>query len=88
MAGRKREWLKKRMSTLMAGKENRMRGSGRRVSVFSAAWNAWRQRGRRQDAHIVVVVLDSLRYNVLWVVEAVVVVATLCFFYVRFGFRL
>ncbi|CAL9193496.1 unnamed protein product [Musa hybrid cultivar] len=83
MAGRKREWLRKRTVAMTTGKEG---GWRHRVRVFSAAWRRWRQ--HRHPAPRLLLLLDAAAYYVLWVVEAVAVVATLCFFYLRFGFRL
>ncbi|RWW15191.1 hypothetical protein GW17_00020977, partial [Ensete ventricosum] len=76
-------WLRKRTMAMTTGKE---RGWRHRVRVFSAAWRRWRQHSH--PAPRILLLLDAAAYYVLWVVEAIAVVSTLCFFYLRFGFRL
>ncbi|CAL4895048.1 unnamed protein product [Urochloa decumbens] len=79
--GRKREWLRKKVATVPGS---------RRVRVLSAAL---RRRGLVAGGGLPRVdflqnLYESVLFYLLWVIESVVVLATVCFFFLRFGFRL
>uniref|UniRef100_J3MFX4 Uncharacterized protein n=1 Tax=Oryza brachyantha TaxID=4533 RepID=J3MFX4_ORYBR len=80
--GRKREWIRRKAAA----------GSGwpRRVRALSAAVLRRRRRLglglRRVD--VVQLLYENVVFHLLWVIESVVVLAKLCFFFLRFGFRL
>ncbi|PKA55577.1 hypothetical protein AXF42_Ash006779 [Apostasia shenzhenica] len=75
----------------MAGKELHWL-LGDRVCVISSSWKRWRRWKRRRSSRSKPFVLrelfNGLVFYLLYAVEAVVLVAGLCFFYIRFGFRL
>ncbi|CAL4909727.1 unnamed protein product [Urochloa decumbens] len=93
--GRKREWMRKKVAT-MAG------GGGRgqqpqpptwwtlRVRVLSAALR--RQRlvagGGLPRVDFLQIMYENILFYLLWVIESIVVLARVCFFFLRFGFRL
>ncbi|CAL4909723.1 unnamed protein product [Urochloa decumbens] len=94
--GRKREWMRKKVAT-MAG------GGGRgqqqqqpptwwtlRVRVLAAALR--RQRlvagGRLPRVDFLQILYENVLFYLLWVIESIVVLARVCFFFLRFGFRL
>ncbi|CAD6332708.1 unnamed protein product [Miscanthus lutarioriparius] len=96
--GRKREWLRKKMATAVAGTSAGAGGQQQspqwalRVRALSAAL---RRRRHGQGAAAGLPRVDFLRrlyesvvFHLLWVIESAVVLATLCFFFLRFGFRL
>ncbi|OAY74899.1 hypothetical protein ACMD2_20838 [Ananas comosus] len=64
------------------------RRSGFRVRAFMITWRRSRRAHNRSYARFVVPLCQNVVFYVLWVVEAVVVVAYLCFFFLRFGFSL
>jgi hypothetical protein len=45
-------------------------------------------RWRKPRGNVLAALFQRAAYHLLWLVESVVVVAQLCFFFVRFGFRL
>nr|ACG44126.1 hypothetical protein [Zea mays] len=45
-------------------------------------------RCRKPRGNVLAALFQRAAYHLLWLVESVVVVAQLCFFFVRFGFRL
>ena len=96
--GRKREWLRKKMATVAgtpgAGGQQSSPQWTLRVRELSAALRR-RSYGHGQGAAAGLPRVDFLRclyesviFNLLWVIESAVVVATLCFFFLCFGFRL
>lgn len=54
-----------------------------RVAAFPSAL-----RWRKPRGNVLAALFQRAAYHLLWLVESVVVVAQLCFFFVRFGFRL
>jgi hypothetical protein len=95
--GRKREWLRKKMATTVAGTPGAggQQSSPRwalRVRALSAALRR-RRHGHGAAAGLPRVdflrrLYESVVFHLLWVIESAVVLATLCFFFLRFGFRL
>uniref|UniRef100_A0A0E0C940 Uncharacterized protein n=1 Tax=Oryza meridionalis TaxID=40149 RepID=A0A0E0C940_9ORYZ len=87
--GRKREWIRRKVAAAAAGS-----GSPRwprRVRAVSTAVLHRRRRlglGLGLGLGVGVRVYENVVFYVLWVVESVVVLAKLCFFFLRFGFRL
>ncbi|CAN6341115.1 unnamed protein product [Urochloa humidicola] len=89
--GRKREWMRKKMAT-MAG------GGGRgqqqwwtlRVRVLSAALRRRRHGagGGLPRIDFLQILYENILFYLMWVIESIVVLATVCFFFFRFGFRL
>ncbi|OEL17623.1 hypothetical protein BAE44_0021365 [Dichanthelium oligosanthes] len=91
--GRNREWLRKKVA-MVAGTGGRggQQQSPRwtlRVRAMSAALRR-RRLGAcglpRVDFHQIL--YENVVFYLLWVIESVVVLAKLCFFFLRFGFRL
>jgi hypothetical protein len=80
--GRKREWIRKKM-TMMAAAGS---GSTRRACALSAALRHRRSRLSRVD--LLRILYESIVFRLLWVLESLVVLSRLCFFFLRFGFRL
>jgi hypothetical protein len=83
--GRKREWIRKKMTMAAAPG----RGSPcwtRRVRALSTALRHPRRRLSRVD--LLRLFYESVVFRLLWVLESVVVLFRLCFFFLRFGFRL
>ncbi|KQK04687.1 hypothetical protein BRADI_2g15270v3 [Brachypodium distachyon] len=83
--GRKREWIRRKMATVAgSGGRSRSRRSPRwaalRGNSFSTA--LW------QRAGLLRLVYQEVVFQLLWVLESLVVLARLCFFFLRFGFRL
>ncbi|KAF6992267.1 hypothetical protein CFC21_009278 [Triticum aestivum] len=73
--GRKREWIRKKMTAAVGSGSLRMR--------------ALRQRRRRLPrVDLLRFLYESIVFRLLWVLESIVVLARLCFFFLRFGFRL
>ncbi|PKU75300.1 uncharacterized protein LOC110114433 [Dendrobium catenatum] len=87
MAGRKREWLRKKM---MGRKEQRQWAVNGNVGSLSSAWRRWRQNRRSllSEPFIQRVIFDRCVFYLMYAVEAVVLIASFCYFYLRFGFRL
>ncbi|EAZ01700.1 hypothetical protein OsI_23726 [Oryza sativa Indica Group] len=84
--GRKREWIRRKVVAAAAGS-----GSPRwprRVRAVSTAVLHRRRLGLGLGLGLGVRVYENVVFYVLWVVESVVVLAKLCFFFLRFGFRL
>ncbi|KAL6610714.1 hypothetical protein ACP70R_040683 [Stipagrostis hirtigluma subsp. patula] len=83
--GRKREWMRKKMATVAGS--GRQRPSPRwalRIRALSAAL----RRPRLRHVDVVQLVYENVVFYLMWVIESVVVLAKLCFFFLRFGFRL
>ncbi|KAF6997837.1 hypothetical protein CFC21_014010 [Triticum aestivum] len=78
--GRKREWIRKKM-TAAAGS-----GSLLRVRALSTALR--QRRGRLPRVDLLRLLYESVVFRLLWVLESLVVLSRLCFFFLRFGFRL
>ncbi|KAF8726811.1 hypothetical protein HU200_019288 [Digitaria exilis] len=89
--GRKREWLRKKMATV-AGAGGRGQQSPRwklRVRALSAALRRRRHgAGGLPRVDFLQILYENVLFYLLWVIESVVVLAKLCFFFLRFGFRL
>ena len=90
--GRKREWIRRKAAAAAGGSGSPPRWS-RRVWAISAAVLHRRRRRiglplplRRVD--LVRILYENVVFYLLWVIESVVVLAKLCFFFLRFGFRL
>ncbi|CAN6327144.1 unnamed protein product [Urochloa humidicola] len=96
--GRKREWLRKKVATVAGGG-----GGGRgqlqqqqsptrwtlRVRVLSAALRRRRLGvGGLPRVDFLQILYENVLFYLLWVIESIVVLAKLCFFFLRFGFRL
>ncbi|KAL6618706.1 hypothetical protein ACP70R_033845 [Stipagrostis hirtigluma subsp. patula] len=84
--GRKREWMRKKMA-MVAGSDRRQRPSPRwalRIRALSAAL----RRRRLRHVDVVQLVYENVVFYLMWVLESIVVLAKLCFFFLRFGFRL
>ncbi|KAL5221395.1 hypothetical protein ABZP36_026108 [Zizania latifolia] len=99
--GKVGEWIRRRMmprrrkEAAAAGSGSRSDGEGEalqaaarqparrklRTRAFPAALR-WRPRAR-----VLGVLYEKVVYHLLWLVESVVVVARLCFFVMRFGFK-
>ncbi|KAE8767435.1 hypothetical protein D1007_61202 [Hordeum vulgare] len=78
--GRKRDWIRKKMTAAAGG------GSLLRVRALTTALR--RQRRRLPRVHLLRLLYESVVFRLLWVIESLVVLARLCFFFLRFGFRL
>src|SRR4051812_48571735 len=74
--GRKREWIRKKVAAAAGSGSLRVR----------ALWH--RRRGRMPRVHLLRVLYESVVFRLLWVLESLLVLSTLCFFFLRFGFRL
>jgi hypothetical protein len=95
--GRKREWLRKKVATV-TGTGNRgqqqQQQSPRwtlRVRALSAALRRRRLgvgAGGLPRVDFLQILYQNVLFYLLWVIESVVVLAKLCFFFLRFGFRL
>lgn len=92
-----REWMRKRMAprrktaAAATGSGDNSGGSKsasapRRKLLAAALPSALRWRKPR--GNVLAALFQRAAYHLLWLVESVVVVAQLCFFFVRFGFRL
>ncbi|CAL5047121.1 unnamed protein product [Urochloa decumbens] len=93
--GRKREWLRKKVATVAGGG-----GRGQqqqpptwwtlRVRVLSAALR--RQRlvagGRLPRVDFLQILYENILFYLLWVIESILILVRVCFFFLRFGFRL
>ncbi|EES01130.1 hypothetical protein BDA96_03G249300 [Sorghum bicolor] len=89
-----REWMRRRMAprrkqpaaaataTGNSSESASAQSSPRRKLLAAAVPSAQRWR------NVVAAVFQRAVYHLLWLVESVVVVAQLCFFFLRFGFRL
>ncbi|KAK3134747.1 hypothetical protein QOZ80_5BG0410220 [Eleusine coracana subsp. coracana] len=85
--GRKREWMRKKMAMVGGGQQSPRWTL--RVRALSAALRR-RRNGPGVLPHIGVLQLlyENVIFYLLWVLESIVVLAKLCFFFLRFGFRL
>uniref|UniRef100_A0A0D3GIQ7 Uncharacterized protein n=2 Tax=Oryza TaxID=4527 RepID=A0A0D3GIQ7_9ORYZ len=83
--GRKREWIRRKVAAAAAGSGS-PRWSRRVRAVSTAVLHRRRRLGL--GLGLGVRVYENVVFYVLWVVESVVVLANLCFFFLRFGFRL
>ncbi|XP_072148764.1 uncharacterized protein [Setaria viridis] len=92
--GRKREWLRKKVAAVAGtgGRSQQQQQSPRwtlRVRALSAALRRRRLgAGGLPRVDFLQVLYQNVLFYLLWVVESVVVLAKLCFFFLRFGFRL
>ncbi|KAF6986609.1 hypothetical protein CFC21_004341 [Triticum aestivum] len=77
--GRNREWIRKKMTAAAAG-------GSLRVRALSTALRQRRRRLPRVD--LLRFFYESIVFRLLWVLESIIVLARLCFFFLRFGFRL
>nr|AGT17265.1 hypothetical protein SHCRBa_022_D05_R_280 [Saccharum hybrid cultivar R570] len=99
-----REWMRRRMAprrkaaaTATGGGDNNS-GSSSESASASASASAQSSPRRKLLAtavpsalrwrNVLAALFQRLAYHLLWLVESVVVVAQLCFFFLRFGFRL
>ncbi|XP_062208499.1 uncharacterized protein LOC133909993 [Phragmites australis] len=87
-----REWMRRRMTPRRkpAGSDGDEAASAQssprrklRAGAFASAL-----RWRKPRGNVLAALFHRVAYHLLWLVESVVVVARLCFFFVRFGFRL
>ncbi|CAL4948571.1 unnamed protein product [Urochloa decumbens] len=96
--GKVREWLRKRMAprrkaAAAAGGEDQSAPAsapsspGRKLLAADGALPSAR-RWRKPRRNVLAALFRRVAYHLLWLVESVVVVAQLVFFFVRFGFRL
>ena len=81
-ASKVREWMRK----FMAPRTRKAAGSRGRELLAGAAPSARRWRKPRRG-NALAALFRWASYHLLWLVESVVVVAQLVFFFVRFGFR-
>ena len=92
--GRKREWLRKkmRMAAPTGGCGQQQSPSPRwtlRVRALSAALRRRRLgAGGLPRVDFLQILYENVIFYLLWVIESVIVLAKLCFFFLRFGFRL
>jgi len=94
--GRKREWLRKKMAmaapTGGRGQQQSPSPSPRwtlRVRALSAALRRRRLgAGGLPRVDFLQILYENVVFYLLWVIESVIVLAKLCFFFLRFGFRL
>ncbi|CAM0953563.1 unnamed protein product [Alopecurus aequalis] len=85
--GRKREWIRKRMAMVAASSGSRSPQWTRRVrGALTTALRHPRSRLSRVD--LLRLFYENVVFRLLWVIESLVVIARLCFFFLRFGFRL
>ncbi|XP_062180534.1 uncharacterized protein LOC133884938 [Phragmites australis] len=85
--GRKREWVRKKMA-MVAGGQQSPRWT-LRIRALSAALRRRRHRaGGLPRVDVLRLLYENVVFHLLWVLESIVVLAKLCFFYLRFGFRL
>ncbi|XP_062185222.1 uncharacterized protein LOC133888861 [Phragmites australis] len=90
-----REWMRRRMAPRKAAGSG---SSGSEAASTSAQSSPRRKlrtgafssalRWRKPRGNVLAALFQRAAYHLLWLVESVVVVARLCFFFVRFGFRL
>ncbi|CAN6341114.1 unnamed protein product [Urochloa humidicola] len=87
--GRKREWMRKKMATV-AGAGGRGQQWTLRVRVLSAALRRRRlgADGGLPRIDFLQILYENVLFYLMWVIESIVVLATVCFFFFRFGFRL
>lgn len=97
-----REWMRKRMAPrrkTAAAATGSGDNSGGSKSASAPAQSSPRRkllaaalpsalRWRKPRGNVLAALFQRAAYHLLWLVESVVVVAQLCFFFVRFGFRL
>ena len=81
--GRKREWIRKRMTMSASGSP---RWTRRVRGALSTALRHPRSRLSRID--LLRLFYQNVVFRLLWVLESLVVLSRLCFFFLRFGFRL
>ena len=94
--GRKQEWLQKKMRmaapTGGRGQQQSPSPSPRwtlRVRALSAALRRRRLgAGDLPRVDFIQILYENVVFYLLWVIESVIVLAKLCFFFLRFGFRL
>jgi hypothetical protein len=82
--GRKREWIRKKMAMAAAG--SRSPRWTRRVRALSTALR--HPRSRRSRVDLLRLFYEHVVFRLLWVLESLIVISRLCFFFLRFGFRL
>jgi hypothetical protein len=71
--GRKmREWMRKKLAMVARGQQS----------------PRWTLRLRRNRPAVLQLLYQNVIFYLLWVIESIVVLAKLCFFFLRFGFRL
>ncbi|KAL6848874.1 hypothetical protein ACP4OV_021457 [Aristida adscensionis] len=85
--GRKREWMRRKMATVAGG------GGGKQSSSSSSSPPRWMLRiralsGGLPHAGVLQLLYENVIFNLMWLLESIVVLAKLCFFFLRFGFRL
>ena len=95
-----REWMRRRMAPRRKAAGSGDNNSASRSESASAQSapsrkllaaalpSALRWRKPRGVGNVLAALFQRAAYHLLWLVESVVVVAQLCFFFVRFGFRL
>nr|AGT16794.1 hypothetical protein SHCRBa_009_B01_R_120 [Saccharum hybrid cultivar R570] len=98
-----REWMRRRMAprrkaaaTATGGGDNNNSGSSSESASASASAQSSPRRKLLATAvpsalrwrNVLAALFQRAAYHLLWLVESVVVVAQLCFFFLRFGFRL
>ncbi|KAK8937740.1 hypothetical protein KSP40_PGU008931 [Platanthera guangdongensis] len=90
MAGGKMAWLRKKMMKTGGKEEGQGSANYRKFAAFSSALRRWRKcrRSPSSDPFILRALFDRFIFSLLYAAEGVVLVASLCFFYLRFGFRL
>ena len=79
---RRREW--ERRQKKMKEKSQRLVS---KIQACSASCRQWTQQRLSSDSCLVQLI-ESIVFYILWLVESVVIVAGLCFFFFRYGFRL
>lgn len=96
VGGRKREWLRKKLAmaapTGGRGQQQSQSPSPRwtlRVRALSAVLRRRRLgTGGLPRVDFFQILYENVFHHLLWVIESIIVLAKLCFFFLRFGFRL
>nr|AGT16816.1 hypothetical protein SHCRBa_012_A01_R_160 [Saccharum hybrid cultivar R570] len=97
-----REWMRRRMAprrkaaaTATGGGDNNSGSSSESASASASAQSSPRRKllatavpSALRWRNVLAALFQRAAYHLLWLVESVVVVAQLCFFFLRFGFRL
>ncbi|KAG8081527.1 hypothetical protein GUJ93_ZPchr2148g7037 [Zizania palustris] len=88
--GRKRDWIRRKVATAAAATGSGSPRWSRRVGAFSSAVLLQRRRHRigLHRVDVLRLLYENVVFYLLWVIESVVVLVKLCFFFLRFGFRL
>ncbi|RLM97777.1 hypothetical protein C2845_PM06G04590 [Panicum miliaceum] len=88
--GRKREWLRKKLAMAApTGGRGQQQSPSEPVRALSAALRRRRLgTGGLPRVDFFQILYENVVFHLLWVIESIIVLAKLCFFFLRFGFRL